>query len=170
MLFKRRPKDDSHDAPDPPPPKSGGGESLRDELGLHQLWYLDMRLKEELARSSRSEHVFSIATWEPRLLPGSEPDRDIVLKAARLIAGKLRSYDLVACISDARIAAILLDADGHHASTVAYRIKADIQVEIPGAGKWKAGVATFGRDGVDGDGLIQVALRRMDDASGANAA
>jgi GGDEF domain-containing protein len=104
------------------------------------------------------------------VLPGSEPDPQIVAKAARLIASKLRTYDLVACISDARVAALLLDADNHHASTVAYRIKADIQVEIPGAGKWKAGVATFGRDGADGDSLIQVALRRMDDGSGANAA
>jgi len=169
MLFKRRPRDDPQNAPETPPPKSGGEAALRDELGMHQLWYLDMRLKEELSRSSRSEHVFSLATWEPRLLPGDAPDPEIVARAAKLIAGKLRTYDLVALISDARIAGILLDADYHNASTVAYRIKADIQVEIPAAGKWKAGVATFGRDGVDGDSLIQVALRRMDEGGSAAA-
>jgi hypothetical protein len=38
-------------------------------------------------------------------------------------------------------------------------------VLIPGAGKWRAGVATYGRDGVDADGLIQVTLRRLDDDS-----
>ncbi len=169
MLFKRRSRDGPQDALPEPPPKASGGDAVRDELGLHQLWYLDLRLKEELVRSSRSDHVFTIATWEPRLLPGDEPDPEIVAKAAKLIASKLRSYDLVARLSDGRIAGVLLDADYHNASTVAYRIKADIQVEIPGAGKWKAGTATFGRDGVDGDSLIQVALRRMDEGASAAA-
>jgi hypothetical protein len=167
MLFKRRPRDDPQDAPETPPPKSGGEGSLRDELGLHQLWYLNMRLKEELARSSRTDGVFSLATWEPRMLPGDVPDPNIIAAAAALIVGKLRGYDLVARISEHRFAAVLLDADNHHASTVVFRIKADIQVEIPGAGKWKAGVATFGRDGADADSLIQVALRRMDEGSAA---
>ena len=169
MLFKRRSRDDPQNAPDVPPPKDSGVDALRDELGLHQPWYLELRLKEELARSARSDNVFTVATWEPRLLPGDEPDPDVVAKAARLIAKKLRVYDLVARISDGRIAGILLDADYHNASTVAYRIKADIQVEIPGAGKWKAGAATFGRDGVDGDSLIQAALRRMEEGSSAAA-
>jgi len=169
MLFKRRARDDPQNAPDAPPPTSGGEASLRDDLGLHQPWYLNLRLKEELARSSRTDGVFSLATWEPRLLPGDVPDPNIIAAAAALIAGKLRSYDLTARISEHRFAAVLLDADNHHASTVVFRIKADIQVEIPGAGKWKAGVATFGRDGADADSLIQVALRRMDDASSAAA-
>ncbi len=169
MLFKRRSRDGPQDTPPEPPPKASGDDAVRDELGLHQLWYLDLRLKEELARSSRSDHVFTVATWEPRLLPGDELNPAIIAKAAKLIAGKLRSYDLVTRISEARIEGILLDADYHHASTVAYRIKADIQVEISGAGKWKAGTATFGRDGVDGDSLIQVALRRMDEGASAAA-
>jgi hypothetical protein len=169
MLFKKRPRDDPEDAPDTPPPKAGGEAELRDEFGMHQLWYLNLRLKEELARASRTGGVFSLATWEPRLLPGDEPDPRIIANAAKLIVGKLRNYDLTAHIGDYRFAAVLLDADNHHASTVVFRIKADIQVEVPGAGKWKAGVATYGRDGADADSLIQVALRRMDDASSAAA-
>ena len=86
-------------------------------------------------------------------------------RAAGLIFGKLRASDLVARVDGRRYVGLLLDADYHHASTVAYRMKADIQVLIPGAGKWRAGVATYGRDGVDIDGLIQVALRRMDEDS-----
>ncbi len=167
MLFKRRPRDDPQNAPEAPPTLDSGAALLRDEFGLHQLWYLDMRLKEELARSARSERIFTVAVWEPRLLPGDAPDPQVTARAAQLIANKLRSYDLVARLSDGRIAGILLDAEYHDASTVAYRIKADIQVEIPSAGKWKAGAATFGRDGVDGDSLIQVALRRMEEGSSA---
>ena len=55
---------------------------------------------------------------------------------------RLRNYDVAARIDEGRYVALLLDADNHHASTVAYRIKADIQVQIPGAGKWRAGTAT----------------------------
>jgi hypothetical protein len=168
MLFKRRPRDGSEAAPDTTPPKSGKGElDLRDELGMHQLWYLDMRLKEELARASRSGAVFSLATWEPRMLPGDVMDPQVLTACAKLIVGKLRTYDLTAQIGDNRFAAVLLDADNHEASTVVFRIKADMQVQVPGGGKWKAGVATYGRDGADADSLIQVALRRMDEAAAA---
>lgn len=164
MLFKRKPREDEPPAEAEASPQAGAGPcALRDELGLHHLWYLEQRLKEELARAARAELVFSLAAWEPRLLPGDTPDPQVLARAAALIAGKLRTYDVVARASDYRFVAILLDADHPNASTVAYRIKADIQVMIPGAGKWRAGIATFGRDGLDGDSLIQAAFRRMDE-------
>ncbi len=164
MLFKRKPREAAPPAAaDVPKQAAEGAAILRDELGLSHLWYLELRLKEELARAARGGTIFSIATWEPRLLPGDEPNPEIMRRAAGLIAGKLRSSDLVARTDDGRYFGVLLDADYQHASTVAYRIKADIQVLIPGAGKWRAGIATYGRDGVDVDALIQVALRRMDD-------
>ena len=164
MLFKRRPRDAEPPAVKGVPKHAAEGAAiLRDELGLSHLWYLELRLKEELARAARGGVIFSIATWEPRLLPGDEPNAAIMSRAAALIVGKLRSSDLVGRIDDQRYVGVLLDADYHHASTVAYRIKADIQVLIPGAGRWRAGIATYGRDGVDVDGLIRVALRRMDE-------
>jgi hypothetical protein len=172
MVFKRRARDDPQGAPEEAPSSLASADSaaiLRDELGLHQPWYVDLRLKEELTRAARTDRGFSLATWEPRLLPGDVPDPNLIARVAALIASKLRTYDIVSRMSEYRFVAMLLDADYPHASTVAYRIKADIQVEIAGAGKWKAGIATFGRDGVDGDSLIQVALRRMDDNSSAAA-
>ena len=163
-MFKRRPREaEPPAAADVPKQAAEGAAILRDELGLSHLWYLELRLNEELARAARGGTIFSVAAWEPRLLPGDEPDPEIMSRAAGLIVGKLRSYDLVARVDQRRFVGMLLDADYHHASTVAYRIKADIQVLIPGAGKWRAGIATYGRDGVDADGLIQVALRRMDE-------
>jgi hypothetical protein len=166
MLFKRRPREAEPPVAEGVPKQAAEGAAvLRDELGLSQLWYLELRLKEELARATRGATIFSVATWEPRLLPGDEPNAEIMGRAAGLIVGKLRSSDLAVRVDDQRYVGVLLDADYHHASTVAYRIKADIQVLIPGAGKWRAGIATYGRDGVDADSLIQVALRRMDDDS-----
>ncbi len=167
MLFKRRPREAEPPAPGVAKQALQGAAVLRDELGFSHLWYLELRLKEELARATRGGPIFSIAAWEPRLLPGDKPDPAIMSRAAGLIAGKLRSYDVAARIDEQRYVALLLDADYHHASTVAYRLKADIQVLIPGAGKWRAGVATFGRDGVDGDGLLQVAFRRLEDDAAA---
>jgi hypothetical protein len=168
MIFKRRARDDPRDATEEAPSKdvaSAGAAVLRDQLGLHQPWYLELRLKEELTRAARADRIFSLATWEPQLLPGDVPDPQVIDRAAAFIVSKVRSYDLVGRMAEYRFVAILLDADYHHATTVAYRIKADIQATIPGAGKWKAGISTFGRDGVDGDSLIQVALRRLDDNS-----
>jgi hypothetical protein len=166
MLFKRRPREAEPPAAEGVPNQAADGAAiLRDELGLSHLWYLELRLKEELARAARGGTIFSIATWEPRLLPNEEPKEQVMSRAAGLIVGKVRSSDPVGRVDERRYVGLLLDADYHHASTVAYRIKADIQVLIPGAGKWRAGVATYGRDGVDVDGLIQVALRRMDEDS-----
>lgn len=167
MLFKRKPKQEEV-APEPPSGAKDASDAqsdavLRDELGLHHLWYLELRLREELARAGRSDGIFSLACWRLKLLPGESPDPELLRKAAALISERLRSYDVCARLDDERFAAILMDADQRNASTVTFRIKGDIQVQTTGAGRWQAGVATFPRDGVDGDSLIQTAFRRLDE-------
>ena len=162
MFFKRQTA-----APEEkrPPPGAGGGPdptlALRDESGLHHLWYLELRLKEELARAARVNSVFSLACWHLKLLPGEAPSPNLLQQAGDLIAGSLRSYDIVARLDEQRFAAILFDAQYEAAATVAHRIKGDLHVRIPSAGRWQAGVAAFPRDAVDGDGLIQAAFRRL---------
>ncbi len=136
---------------------------LRDPLGLYHLWYLERRLQEELARAPRINSCFSLATWRLRLLPGETPSPELLAKAASLIASSLRSYDVYARIDETRIVAILYDADFQAASTVAFRLKGDLQVGIASSGRWQAGVATFPADGVDGDSLIHAAFRRLDE-------
>jgi len=170
MLFKRKAKEEASlegGARDPTPE---GAALLHDEFGLHQLWYLEVRLKEELARAARADGIFSIACWRLRLLPGEEPDPELLRQAAQLIGGRLRTYDVCARIDNERFVALLLEADHNNASTVAFRLKADLQVQITASGRWQAGVATFPRDGVDGDTLIQAAFRRLDEDARAGAA
>jgi len=145
----------------------GGAAVLQDELGLSQLWYLELRLSQELARSARTGAVFSLVAWRRQLLPGESEDPELICRAAAFIAGSLRSYDIAARLDVHRFAAILLDANAADASTVAHRIRGDLQIRLAGAGRWQAGVATFQRDGVDGESLIQAALRRLrEDAIG----
>jgi GGDEF domain-containing protein len=158
-MFKRR---EQEPVPGPsPPPQSDA--LLRDELGVHPLWYLEMRLTEELARASRTSGVFSLACWQLKLLPGERPSGSLLKQAADFIIESLRTYDIVARIDEYRFVALLLDAQYEAASTVAFRIKGDLQVRVLSAGRWQAGVAAFPRDAVDADGLIQASFRRLGD-------
>ena len=169
MLFKRKPREEASFEKKPPGGQpadwAGAGPEavLRDDLGLHHLWYLELRLREELARASRAEGVFSLCGWRLRLLPGESLEADLLARSAALIVKSLRPYDIIARIDEQRFAAILLDADYQNAATVAYRIKADLQTRFPSAGRWQAGVASFSRDGVDGEALIQTMFRRLEE-------
>jgi hypothetical protein len=169
MLFKRKPRQGASSG-EPSPEEGSGGKAradptaaLRDELGFHHLWYLDLRLGEEQARATRSESAFSLCGWRLRLLPGEKLQADVLMRAAEVIVNSLRTYDIVARIDEERIAGLLLDADYQNAATVAYRVKADLQTKLPSSGRWHAGVATFGRDGVDADGLIHTMFRRLEE-------
>jgi GGDEF domain-containing protein len=157
-MFKRR---EQEPVPGPSPPQTDA--VLRDELGVHQLWYLEIRLKEELARASRTNGAFSLACWRLKLLPGERPSDDLIQQAADFIKEGLRTYDILARIDEDRFVGLLLDAPYEAASTVAFRIKGDLQVRVLSAGRWQAGVAAFPRDAVDADGLIQAAFRRLGD-------
>jgi len=167
MVFRRK-KDEGRPADDTAQAStaaaSQGPEAvLMDELGLYHLWYLERRLQEELARAGRTSRIFSLACWRTRLLPGESLNDGQVRKAAELIAKRLRSYDVFARIDEERFVALVLDAEYQAASTVAFRIKGDMQIQIQSSGRWQAGVSAFPRDGMEGNALIQTAFRRIDD-------
>ncbi len=162
-MFRRKVKEET---PVDQPSANGASPAaaaLRDELGLYHLWYLELRLTEELTRAARTESVFSLAAWQLRVLPGETPHPDLLEQAAKLITVSLRNYDIPSRIDAVRFVAILFDADLADASTVAFRIKGDLHLRAPSAGKWQAGVATFQRDGLDADALISATLRRLEE-------
>ena len=173
MVFGRKPKEEPLpevvDVIAEEPAVPTGEASLFSELGMHHLWYLELRLKDELVRASRSEGTFSLICWGLRGLPGETIPDELVKKAAEIISGRLRSYDLFARIDEERFVAILFDAEPQPATTAAFRIKGDMQVAMQTTGRWQAGVATFPLDGTDGDSLIQTAFRRLAEDSRAAA-
>ena len=152
-----RPEDPSGRAPD------GLEASFLDENGLYHRWYLEHRLREEVARAGRTGKEFSLATWHWRLLPNEPLNPDRLTRAVAAILKGLRWYDVAARIDRQRFVAILFDSDYESAATVAYRIKADLQIRLPSAGKWQVGVATFGRDGADEDALLQATFRSLEE-------
>ncbi len=161
MVFGRKPKGESRPDEDAESSTRVGEDSLRNRLGLYHLWYLERRLKDELARAARKEGIFALICWRLRGLPGETIPDELVAKAAEIISNSLRSYDVFAQIDQERFVALLFDAEEQPASTVAFRIKSDMQTQMQTTGRWQAGVATFPRDGVDGDSLIQAAFRRL---------
>jgi PleD family two-component response regulator len=160
MVFGRKPKDPRPDESAEPTTPVGEA-SLRDELGMYHLWYLELRLKDELARAARKEGTFSLVCWQLRGLPGESMSDELVNQAAGVISGGLRSYDVFARVDEQRFVALLFDAEQQPASAAAFRIKGDMQVQMQTTGRWQAGVATFPQDGVVGDSLIQAAFRRL---------
>ena len=166
-MFGKRKDEEPAVAADAEQPNNGAQAALRDELGLHHLWYLELRLVEELARAARINSLFSVATWQLRLLPGEALDGEVLRKAAALIAESLRTYDLAAFVEPNRFIGLLLDAPYEGASTVAFRITGELQVRVPSAGRWQAGIAAFPQDGVDGDALTRTAFRRLDESQAA---
>ena len=161
MIFKRRAA-----APEASPQAPIAGSLpqqavLCDDLGLYQRWYVQLRMREELARGARIGTFFSIACWRLRVLPGEEVSTELAGRAAEIITRGLRTYDLPARVEADLFGAILFDADYQSAATVAYRIKGDLQARAAAASRWQAGIATFPKDGVDADGLIGTAMRRL---------
>lgn len=147
---------------------------LSDEIGLYHLWYLEMRLREELERGGRIGSSFSLATWQLRLFPGEIPRPGLLGQSAAQIVSSLRGYDIPVHIvsslghyevpermDEYRFVALLLDATFEAASTVAFRIKGEIQNRLHSAGRCQAGVSTFPADGADGNALIQAAFLRL---------
>lgn len=161
MLFRR--KLANQEPPASPPATQDEPEAvLRDESGLHHLWYLELRLRDELTRSARTDRVFSLATWQLRLLPGESLDPEFRQRCVQEIKRALRTSDIAAQTAPGQFVAILFDAEHDDACTVAFRLKGDLGTRVPSAGRWQAGVATFPYDGKDGNELIQVALQRLD--------
>ena len=161
MFFRRKPEEAAA-AQDVEQPSESHQAVLRDELGLHHLWFLELRLDQELARASRTGTVFSLVAWQLRLLPNEAPSPELLAQAAALIEQSLRPYHIAARVDARRYVALLCDATYEAACTLAFRLKGDLQIRIPSAGRWQAGVASFGRDGKDVDTILQAAEHRLE--------
>ena len=164
MFFKRAGNghSESLDATQPQDPPDDPDHVLFDATGLHHRWYLERRLREEAARAGRTKNVFSLAVWHLKLLPNQSLDANLLDDAVPAILKSLRWYDVAARIDAQRLAALFLDTDYERVAAIAYRIKCDLQVRLPSAGKLQLGTATYGRDGKDVDSILQAAEHSLE--------
>jgi hypothetical protein len=163
---KKKPAEEQEQPSQPPSPDA----ALRDPLGLHHQWYLDLRMRDEIARAEITKADCSIVAWQLGVLPGEAIDEDQARRAGQIIAKALRSYDIVARTDERRFFAIIFDANFESASSVAHRVCLELQFATSQMGRWKAGVASFNRDGLNGEELIAKALSRIDKVSRSAAA
>jgi hypothetical protein len=136
--------------------------ALLDANGLHHLWYLELRMQEELVRGARTGSVFSLGAWEVHQLPGESMSRQQYEQAAAVIKKSVRAYDIPARLDGTRFAALLLDANYEAATAVAFRLKSELQLRLATAGRWQAGVASFPTDSADGNAIIQMTFQRLE--------
>jgi len=163
MFFKRKAEEPAEPAASESSPDQATLEAaVCDENGLHALWYMEMRLREELVRAGRANLIFSLAAWQVKLLPGETPGPDFQRACARLIKDALRTYDVAAQTGPGSYVAILLDAKYDDARTVTFRLKGELGLKVPSVGRWQAGLSTYPEDALDGNELIQIAFRRLE--------
>ena len=133
-----------------------------DEHGLYHQWYLEQRLREEVARAGRTGNKFSIVAWHWKLLPNEAINPNLLPRAVAAILKGLRWYDVASRMEPQRFVAVLFDSDYEAAATIAYRVKTDLQIRLPAAGTWQVGIASFGRDGVDSDSVLQAMFHSLE--------
>ena len=135
--------------------------------GLHKSWYFERRVHEELQRCTRYGRTFTLAFWEPRLLPGETLNDETIARIGEVIKEGVRQTDLATQLDTTRFAALLIESEDNTARTVAYRMKVSLSSRVRGGpGTWRTGLAVFPDDGVDAATLFQVAARKLSEDVG----
>lgn len=133
-------------------------------LGLYQRWYLETRLKQEIARSRRYglslslivvrfEQIgnarFTSADWQGR-----------AEEAARTVGGSVRNVDLAAIIGEREFAISLVHCDRKGAEIAMERLSQALSQSLKGH-DFKMGLTVFPEDDADPARLIELAQARV---------
>lgn len=116
-----------------------------------------------IERARDNGGVCALVAWELRPLPGAPVDPETIARSARLLLQRLRAEDVVTRYDERRYLALTAGADDLSARSAAFRLKRDLGLAFPDAGKWLAGTAAYPRDGETPAALIQAALRDLEE-------
>ncbi len=123
-----------------------------------------VRAVEEAIRRAREDGAAcAIVAWELRTLPGEKVDPETAARSARLLVRRLRAEDVVTRYDERHYLALAAEADEASARSAAFRLKRDLGLAFPQAGKWLAGTAAYPRDGETAEALIAAALRDLEE-------
>jgi GGDEF domain-containing protein len=134
--------------------------SLRDETtGLHNRWYLDMRLEEESARCQRYGLTMAVVVLRTGVAGLSDMSRDGWQDASSEIAQKalavIRKADLSACLAPFEFAVCLMHCDRAGADRAVERLQSQLE-----GFRCDAGIAIYPEDECEPRALIELARVR----------
>lgn len=136
-------------------------ERLDSPLRLATPEEFERAVEQAIERARTDAGTCAVVAWELRALPGEAVDPETVAQSARLLVQRLRAEDVVTRYDERRYLALAVEADEMSARSAAFRLKRDLGLAIPQAGKWLAGTAAYPRDGETPDALIQAALHDL---------
>lgn len=146
--------------PAPAPPRSVVlPEVVEAPLALAERSEFMQRVAGAIARAREHDGTCALVAWELRALPGAAVDTETVRRSAALLLRRLRADDVVTRYDERRYLALAAEADEPSARSAAFRIKRDLGMATPDAGKWLSGTAVFPRDGKTPEQLIAAALQ-----------
>ena len=122
-------------------PAPEGEEALHDR-GAFALWYLRLRLEQELDRSQRAPHSFSLVLLAPNPRPGHRVSDTALAAAVAAVKASTRRSDLVGWFDKWTFAVLIFDGDEEGARQAALRWKNQIWLKTMhlGAVRWEASV------------------------------
>jgi hypothetical protein len=116
-----------------------------------------------IERARQNGGSCAVVAWELRPLPGEAIDPETAVRSARLLVQRLRAEDVVTRYDERHYLALAAEADDLSARSAAFRLKRDLGLAFPDAGKWLAGTAAYPRDGETPAELIRAALADLEE-------
>lgn len=150
--------------PRPAPPESAVlPDTIEPPLRLAGREEFVRAVEDAIRRAREAGGTCAVVAWELRPLPGETVDVETAARSARLLVRRLRAEDVVTRYDERHYLALAAEADELSARSAAFRLKRDLGLAFPQAGKWLAGTAAYPRDGETADAIIQAALRDLQD-------
>ena len=134
-------------------------EALHDR-GLLALWYIRLRLEQELDRSRRAGHPLAVILLSPNPPLGGRAPEEALTAAAVAVSASARRADLVGWLDADTIVVVLPDSDDSGARQAAQRWKNQIWLKTMhmGSVKWEAFVLVNAAVHASTDEVLKVAL------------
>ena len=136
------------------------GERALEHRGLLALWFVRLRLEEELDRSRRAGHQLSVVVLGPKT---NDVSAEALAAAAAAVKASSRKADLIGWLTDQIIVVVLPDGDEVGTRHAAGRWKNQIWLKTMhmGAVRWESFTINDAARHASADAVFEVATRGL---------